>query len=333
MAKQTLEKNRKRGSETSPSEKEGIDLDSIAYFNNSFIPLRDANINIMTHAFQYGTGIFEGIRGYWNESEKQMYIFRMKEHYERLTNNCKILMLELDKSIDDLCKITVELMQKNKPSCDMYIRPNVFKAGTIIGPSLLNKNGKNPTSLSITTLPMGEYVDISKGLHVCVSSWTRVDDNALPPRGKIQGSYVNTALAKTDALLNGFDDAIVLSQDGHVSEGSAMNFFMVRDGKLVTTPVSENILEGVTRATIMELAEKEFGIKTEVRKIDRTELYVCDELFFSGTGAQVSPITRVDHRNVGNGKIGSVSKKLQDLYFDVVRGKNSKYKNWCTAVF
>ena len=313
--------------------KEGIDLDSIAYFNGKFISLRDANINIMTHAFQYGTGIFEGIRGYWNENEKQMYIFRMKEHYERLASNCKILMLELEKSPDELCKITVELMQKNKPACDMYIRPNIYKSGLLIGPSLLNKNGKNPTGFSITTMPMGEYVDISKGLHVCVSSWFRVEDNAIPPRGKIQGSYVNTAFAKTDALLNNFDDAIVLSGDGHVSEGSAMNLFMVRGGKLITTPVSENILEGVTRVTIIELAEKEFGIKTEIRKMDRTELYVCDELFFSGTGAQVSPITKVDHRDVGNGKIGPISKKLQDLYFDVVRGKKKEYKSWCTAVF
>lgn len=325
MAKQTLEKIM--------TPKEGIDLDSIAYFNGKFIPLRDVNINIMTHAFQYGTGVFEGIRSYWNESEKQMYIFRMKEHYERLVNNCKILMLEPYKSSDELCRITVELMQKNKPSCDMYIRPNVFKAGTIIGPSLLNKDRKNPTALSICTLPMGEYVDISKGLHVCVSSWTRVEDNAIPPRGKIQGSYVNTALAKSDALLCGFDDAIVLSSDGHVSEGSAMNLFLVRDGVLVTTPISENILEGVTRATIIEIAEKELGIKTEIRKIDRSELYICDELFFCGTGAQVSPITMVDHRTVGTGKIGTISKRLQDLYFDVVRGKDKRYRSWCTPVF
>lgn len=313
--------------------KEDIDLDSIAYFNDEFLHLREIKIPIMTHAFQYGTGVFEGIRGYWNENEKQMYIFRMSDHYERLINNCKILMLELDKTQEELCKITVELMQKNKPACDIYIRPNVFKSGIQIGPSLLNTQGKNPTSLSIYILPLGDYVDTSKGLHVCVSSWVRIEDNAIPPRGKIQGSYVNTALAKTDALLNGFDDAIMLSQDGHVSEGSAMNLFLVRDGVLVTTPVSENILEGITRLTIIELAKIELGIETEIRKIDRTELYTCDELFFCGTGAQVSPITKVDHRAVGNGKIGPISKKLQDLYFKVVRGQHPKYKHWCTSVF
>ena len=325
MVKQTLEKQ--------TVNKEDIDLDSIAYFDGKFLPLREVKIPIMTHAFQYGTGVFEGIRSYWNEDEKQMYIFKMKEHYERLKNNCKILMLELNKSVDELSSITLEIMQKNKPTCDMYIRPNVFKAGIVIGPSLLNKNSKNPTSLSIYAVPLGEYVDISKGLHVCVSSWVRAEDNAIPPRGKIQGSYVNTALAKTDALLNGFDDAIVLSQDGHVSEGSAMNLFLVRDGKLVTTPVSENILEGITRTTIIEIAKNECEIETEIRKIDRTELYICDEVFFCGTGAQVSPITKIDHREVGNGKVGLVSKKLQDLYFEVVRGKHSKYKKWCTAVF
>ena len=325
MSKQTLEKK--------TVAKEGIDLNSIAYFNDEFIPLKDASINIMTHAFQYGTGIFEGIRGYWNEDEKQMYIFRMKEHYERLTQNSKLLMLEPSKTIDELCEITVELMKKNKPDCDMYIRPNVYKAGIIVGPSLINKNGTNPTAISICTMPMGQYVDISKGLHVCVSSWTRVDDNAIPPRGKIQGSYVNTALAKTDALLNGFDDSIVLDSRGHVCEGSAMNLFMVRNGKLITTPVTSNILEGITRDTIIELASKELGIETEIREVDRTELYICDEVFFCGTGAQVSPITKIDHRNVGNGKVGTVSKKLQEIYFDTVKGKKSKYKKWCTAVF
>jgi len=324
MAKQVLEK--------SMAQKDGIDLGSIAYFNGKFLPLKDVNIPIMTHAFQYGTGIFEGIRSYWNADEKKMYIFRMKEHYKRLARNSKLLMLELDKSPEELCEITVEIMKRNKPQRDMYIRPNVFKSGVTIGPSLLNKDGKNPTSLSVYIVPLGEYVDISKGLHVCVSSWTRVEDNAIPPRGKIQGSYVNTALAKTDALLNGFDDAIVLSSDGHVSEGSAMNIFLVRKGKLVTTPVSENILEGITRDTIIELAEKEFGIKTEVRKIDRSELYVCDEAFFCGTGAQVSSITIIDHREIKDGKVGPVSKKLQDLYFKVVKGQHPKYKEWCTTI-
>ena len=325
MSKQTLEKK--------TVAKEGIDLNSIAYFNDEFILLKDASINIMTHAFQYGTGIFEGIRGYWNEDEKQMYIFRMKEHYERLTQNSKLLMLELDKTVDELCEITVELMKRNKPDCDMYIRPNVYKAGIIVGPSLINKNGTNPTALSICTMPMGQYVDISKGLHVCVSSWTRVDDNAIPPRGKIQGSYVNTAFAKTDALLNGFDDAIVLDSRGHVCEGSAMNLFMVRNGKLTTTPVTSNILEGITRDTVIELASKELGIETEIREVDRTELYICDEVFFCGTGAQVSPITKIDHRAIGNGNVGVISKKLQEIYFDTVKGKKSKYKKWCTAVF
>lgn len=325
MAEKTLEKKMVSN--------DSVALDSIAYFNGKFVPISEANINIMTHAFQYGTGIFEGIRGYWNDEEKQMYIFRMKEHYMRLTNNCKILMLELEKTPDELCKLTVDLMKKNKPSCDMYIRPNVFKAGLIIGPSLLNTNGRNPTALSIYTVPMGDYVDISKGLHVCVSSWTRLDDNALTPRGKIQGSYVNTAFAKTDALLNGFDDAIVLSQNGHVSEGSAMNLFMVRDGKLITPPVTSNILEGVTRDTIIQLAKNELELETEIREVDRTELYICDEVFFCGTGAQVSPIIKIDHRKVGNGQIGQISKKLQEIYFEVVRGRKHVYKNWLTPVF
>lgn len=324
MEKQTFEKV--------PSVRAGVDLNSTCYFNGKFILLREANINIATHAFQYGTGIFEGIRGYWNTEDKIMYVFKMKEHYERLKNNCKILMLELNKSTDELSNITTEIIKKNKPTTDIYIRPNVYKAGTIIGPSLLNTEGKNPTDLSIYILPLGDYIDTEKGLHVCVSSWVRLDDNAIPPRGKIQGSYVNTALAKTDASLNGFDDAIVLTKEGHVSEGSAMNLFIVREGKLITTPVSDNILEGITRTTIIELVQKELGIEVEIRNVDRTELYTCDEAFFCGTGAQVSPIIKIDHRNVGDGKIGETSKKLQELYFDVVRGKKKEYRKWCTAV-
>ena len=324
MSKQVLEKK--------VVAKEGIDLNSIAYFNNEFVPLKEANINIMTHAFQYGTGIFEGIRGYWNENEKQIYIFRLKEHYERLKSNCKLIMLELNKSVDEMCDLTVQLLQKNKPTCDVYIRPNVYKAGIIIGPSLINKGGKNPTAFSITMLPLGDYLDTEKGLNVCVSSWTRLDDNAIPPRGKIQGSYVNTALSKTDAVLSGYDDAIVLSRDGHVAEGSAMNLFIVRGGKIITPLLTDNILEGITRESIIELAKKELNLEVEERSIDRTELYVCDEAFFCGTGAQVSHIASIDHRQIGSGKAGQISKKLQELYFDVVRGKNKKYRHWCTSV-
>lgn len=324
MSKQVLEKT--------VVAKEGIDLDSIAYFSGKFMPLREANINIMTHAFQYGTGVFEGIRGYWNQDEKQMYIFRLREHYERLANSSKLLILELDKSIDELCDITVELMKKNKPTCDMYIRPNVYKSGIIVGPSLLNKAGSNPTALSICTMPMGEYLNLEKGLNICVSGWRRIDDNAIPARGKIQGSYVNASLAKTDAVLSGYDDAIVLSSDGHVSEGSAMNIFIIREGKLITSPVTDNILEGITRASVIELAKNELKLETVIRQIDRTELYICDEAFFCGTGAQVSPITTIDHRTVGNGKVGAISKKLQQIYFDVVRGKRKEYSKWLTKV-
>lgn len=302
------------------------------FFNDKFIPEEEAVISIKTHAFQYGTGIFEGIRAYWNEDEMKIYIFRMKEHYERLLQNAKIIMLECNKNASQLCDITVELLKLNKPTEDTYIRPNLFKGGATIGPSLLNKNGGNPTTLSIYAIPLGNYVDTEKGLHACVSSWTRVDDNAIPPRGKIQGSYVNTALAKTDALLSGFDDSIVLSSDGHVSEGSAMNLFIVRDGKLITSNISDNILEGITKNTIIELAKNELNIETVERKIDRTELYIADEAFFCGTGAQVSPITKIDHRNIGDGKIGKISRKLQEIYFDVVKGKNKKYKHWCTEV-
>lgn len=324
MTKETLEKQ--------SNTKEEKPLDSVIYFNGEFIPESEAKISIKTHAFQYGTGIFEGIRAYWNSDEKKILIFRMKEHYERLLRNAKILMLETDKTADELCKITVELIKKNKPATDTYIRPNLFKGGVTIGPSLINKENKNPTFLTIYSIPLGDYVDIEKGLHVCVSSWVRVEDNALPPRGKIQGSYVNTALAKTDALFSGYDDAIVLTSDGHIAEGSAMNLFIIKNNKLITSNVSDNILEGITRDTIIEISKNELGLETLERKIDRTELYTCDEAFFCGTGAQVSPITMIDNRQIGDGKVGKISKRIQDLYFDVVKGKNKKYSSWCTVL-
>lgn len=325
MSKQTIEKK-------DTQVKEGRALESTIYFNGKFVPESEAVISIKTHAFQYGTGIFEGIRAYWNDAEKKIYVFKMKEHYERMLKNAKILMLESPKSVDELCNLTIELLKKNQPTEDTYIRPNIYKSGTTIGPSLINKDGNNPAGLSIYTISLGNYVDISKGLHVCVSSWKRLDDNALPPRGKIQGSYVNAALAKSDAVLSGYDDAIVLTHDGHITEGSAMNLFLIRDGKLITSTVADNILEGITRDTIITLAKEELGIETVERKIDRSELYIADELFFCGTGAQVSPITKVDNREIGNGQIGEVSKKLQDIYFKVVRGENKKYTNWLTPV-
>jgi len=299
------------------------------FMDGEFVAYENAKISVRTHAFLYGTSVFEGIRAYWNEEEKQMYAFRMKEHYERLRNSAKIMIMDTKYSIQEMCDITIDLLKKNAHKSDAYIRPTLYKSAEVVGPKLIN----NPDSFLIFTTPLGQYIDISKGLSVCVSSWRRNDDNAIPPRAKVSGSYANTALIATDAVRAGFDDAIVLDQIGQVTEGSAMNLYLVENGKLVTTKQTDNILIGVTRNTVKELAEKEFGIEVIEREIDRTELYIADEAFYCGTGAQISPITSIDHRNLGDGNIGPITAKLQKLYFDVVKGKVAKYKHWCTPVY
>ncbi len=299
------------------------------YMDGEFVKAEEAVIPVRNHAFLYGTSVFEGIRAYYNQEEDQMYIFRMKEHFERLINSCKIMRMEAGKTVDELCKIAKETFQKNNYHTDAYMRPQVYKSALKIGPCLLD----NKDSLLMFTITLGDYCDLEKGLRVCVSSWKRSDDNAIPPRAKISGCYANTALIVSDAKAAGFNDAIVLGPDGHVTEGSAMNLFLVQNGKLITSNITDNILIGVTRNTVIELAKEEFGIETEQRPIDRTELYISDEAFYCGTGAQISPITEIDNRNVGDGKIGSISKKIQKLYFDVVKGKVEKYKKWCTPVY
>ncbi|MFN8655979.1 MAG: branched-chain amino acid transaminase [Candidatus Obscuribacterales bacterium] len=300
-----------------------------AFFKGNFVPLEEANVNIMCSAFMYGTAVFEGIRGYYNKDHDEMYVFRLREHFERMMDSMKIMHLEVKYSVDELCRLTVELLRKNAPKGDTYIRPAAYKAGVRIGPSLEN----NPTEFCMFTVGFGDYFHGAGGLKVQVSSWRRVEDNAIPARAKIVGAYANTALAKTDAILAGFDECIVLSENGHVSEGSAMNLFMVKRGHLITTPISENILEGITRASIMEFAEAELGLKTVTRTIDRSELYTADELFFCGTGAQIAPIIEVDKRPVGTGKAGEISTKITDLYLDICKGKVPKYSKWLTPVY
>lgn len=301
--------------------------ETYVYLNGKFVPDKDAVISVRTHALNYGTSVFEGIRGYWNETESRVYIFRMKEHYERMGRSCRIMFMNMPHSPDEYCDLTIKLIKMNTLKTDTYIRPIVYKSSYNISPALLN----NPDGTTIFTAPLGQYVDIHKGLHVCVSSWKRLTDNVIPPRGKIGGSYCNAALVVSEAKKSGFDEAITLTNDEKIGEGSAMNLFIVRNGKLVTSTVTDDILEGITRDTIIHMAN-ELNIPVETRRIDRSELYICEEAFFCGTGAQVSPVTMVDHRPIADGNIGPISKKLQDLYFEIVRGKVVKYKHWCTPV-
>lgn len=301
----------------------------ILFMNGEFIPAERGVISVRTHGFAYGTGCFEGIRGYWNKEDQQIYLFRLREHYERLLRSAKILRMELPYTIDQLVEISIELIRRNDQREDVYLRPVVYKADEIIGVRLHNLTDH----YILTSEPMGNYVEIG-GLRCGVSSWRRIDDNALPARAKICGSYVNAAFAKTEALQNGFDEAIMLTHEGHVAEGSAENIFVLINGELITPPPSENILLGITRDTVIKIAQRELGLITRERQIDRTELYIADEIFLCGTGAQIAPVIEVDRRPVGTGKVGPIGQKLQDLYFDIVRGKHPEYsKQWCTPVY
>lgn len=300
-----------------------------AFFKGQIVPIEEAKVSIMTHGLNYGTGCFEGIRAYWNAEEEQLYLFRTKEHYERFHRSCRILRIDMPYTVEELNMFTVQLLHREGYRRDVYIRPLAFKADELIGVRLHNLTDE----FAMFAVPFGRYIEKEEGAHVCISSWRRVDDNAAPARAKITGGYINSAFAKTDAVLSGYDEGLVLTQTGHISEGSAENFFMVRNGHLITPPVTSNILEGVTRDTIIELAEEELGLRTIQRSIDRSEIYICEEAFLCGTGVQIAAITQVEHRPIGTGVIGPVVTRLRELYFDVVKGKNPRYRHWCTPVY
>jgi branched-chain amino acid aminotransferase len=300
-----------------------------AFFEGQIVPIEEAKISIMTHGFNYGTGCFEGIRAYWNQEEEQLYLFRLAEHYERFLRSCRILRIDLPYSVEELNQITLDLLRREDYRADVYIRPLAYKADEVIGVRLHDLRD----GFAMFAVPFGRYLEKEEGAHVCISSWRRVDDNATPARAKITGAYINSALSKTDAILGGYDEALVLSESGHISEGSAENFFMMRDGCLITPPVTSNILEGITRDTIIQLAAEEMGLCTVERPIDRSEVYICDEAFLTGTGVQVAAITQVEHRPIGSGSIGPVVSRLREIYFQVVRGEHPKYRHWCTPVY
>lgn len=300
-----------------------------AYFNGDFVPVSEAKISIMAHAFNYGTGCFEGIRGNWNAEEEQLYIFRLKEHYERLTRSGKILRIKLPHEVDKLCQITVELVRRSGYREDMYVRPIAYKGQAVVGVRLHGVED----AFSIFTVPFGNYLDVSNGIRCGTVGWRRVDDCAIPARAKVTGIYINSALAKTEAIENGYDEAIMLTNAGFVSEGSGENIFLVVDGALVTPAQSESILVGITRDTVMQLAREELGIRTIERQVAKSELYTAQEVFMTGTAAHITPVLEVDRRKVGDGAIGPVTKKLMELYFDVIKGRNKKYIEWCTPVY
>ncbi len=301
--------------------------DLICYFEGDYMPMREAKVSVMTHAFLYGTATFEGIRAYWNGEAGRLYVLKLREHVERIRQSCRILMIDPVPSVDELGGLIVETVRRNGFREDAYIRPSFYKSTRAIGVRLHDLEHE----LYIVALPFGNYVDTEHGLRIMTSSWRRNADEAIPARGKIVGGYVNMAFQKSEAELNGFDEALVLTADGHINEASAANLFIVRDGVALTPPVSDDLLEGVTRKAILEILANE-GIPHEIRSIDRSEIYVADEALLCGTGVQVSPVIEVDHRPVGSGSIGPIARLVRDRYFDAVRGRLPEYAHWLTPI-
>ena len=306
-----------------------MNLPKFAYFKGRIVPYSEAKVGVLTHTLNYGTGAFGGIRGYWNSDAEELYVFRIRDHYRRFLDSARLLCMTVPDTVDGLAQVTLDLLRSENHRTDCYIRPLAYFADETIGVRLHNLHPE----ISIVSFPYGPYVPNEEDLHASISSWMRVDDNVIPPRGKIVGSYVNSALAKTDAHRAGYDEAIVLNHNGHVSEGSAENLFMIRNGVAITSTITDNILEGITRRTMAQLLRAELGVEVVERVIDRSELYLAEEAFFCGTGVQMAAITQIDHRPVGTGKIGPITAQLRRLYFDVVRGRVPKYIDWCTPVY
>jgi branched-chain amino acid aminotransferase len=295
-----------------------------AYFQGKIVPLSEAKIGVMTHAFNYGTAVFEGIRGNWNPDDQTTYLFRLREHFERLGQSSKILTLQMHQTVDQLCELAVELVERSGFTEDVYLRPMVYLSSEQLGVRLHNL--ESDTLIFLTPFPA--YLPEVARCHT--STWRRVQDTGIPPRAKVTGIYVNSALAKTEANANGFDEAIMLNENGHVSEGSGENIFMVRNGKLITPTPADNVLEGITARSVIELATNELGVEFVQREIDRTELYIADEVFMTGTAAHLTPVVEVDRRSVGTGRPGPITSKLSELFYDCIRGKSEKYQHWCT---
>ncbi len=300
-----------------------------SFFEGKIVPTNEAKVSVKTHALQYGTGCFGGIRGYWNSEKEQLYLFRLRDHYLRLMNSAKILMMKPRYSVDELMDITIDLVRKNQWKQGIYIRPFLYKDELSLSPRLHNVSD----DITIYTLPLDDYLDVNKGLKCRISSWTRLSDKMIPTRAKASGGYLNSALAKSEVLMEGFDEAIFLDDAGNISEGSAENIFIVRDNQLITPPLTASILEGITRRTIIDLAENEMGLKVIERGFNRTELYIADEVFFCGTGVQVAWIKEIDHRIIGQGVIGKHTKAIQDRYFNIVNGNDSAHENWLSPVY
>ncbi len=298
-----------------------------AFFEGDFVPSDQAKVNIATHALQYGTGCFGGIRGYVDRDGTTINIFRLRDHTQRLLQSARLLRANVPYDADDIAGIVTDLIRKNAPRQNVYIRPFIYKAELALTPRLAGLRD----ALAIYMIELDDYLDLSAPVRLMVSSWQRIEDNIIPSRGKVTGAYINSSLAKDQASDAGYDDAIMLNRDGKIAEASGANIFIVRHGTLITPPVTEDILEGITRRSLVEFA-RDAGIPVAERSIDRSELYIADEAFLCGTGVQIAAIGSIDGRPIGDGKLGPVTSQLQSIYFSLVRGDDSPYRHYLTQV-
>ncbi len=302
---------------------------ALAFFRGEVVPIEEAKVSIMTHALHYGTAVFEGVRGNWNEEQGKIFIFRLREHYERMLQGCRIMMMDLPYSADELCEITVDLVQQCGYAQDVYIRPITYKSEELVANLRLHQLSSD---FAVIVVPFGAYIETDGAIKCCTSSWRRLEDTNIPPRVKISGTYVNSILAKTEATLAGFDEGILLNQNGTVSEGTGENLFTVSNGVINTPPIGDNNLTGITRDSVFQLAKNELGVDIVERHLYRSELYLADELFLTGTAAHVTAVGSVDNRPIGDGDVGPTTRSIQELYADVIKGNNPDYLHWCTAV-
>jgi branched-chain amino acid aminotransferase len=306
-----------------------IVLPELAFFRGRVVPYGDVRLGLLTHALNYGTAVFGGLRAFWNEEEKELFVFRPLDHFRRFLDSARLLRMELTHSPDELWSGLRELLRRQGTRTDCYIRALAFYGDETLGVRL---HGLHP-EVGIVALPFSHFVPNEENAHAGISSWQRISDNVLPARGKIAGGYVNSALAKSDAQLAGFDEALVLNDDGHVCEGSVENLFVVRNGVVVTPPVTQDILEGITRRTVIQLLREDLRVEVVERPIDRTEIYLAEEVFLTGTGVQTVAVTRVDHRPIGSGRMGEITRRLRPALAEVVRGRDPRHRGWCAAVY
>lgn len=300
-----------------------------AYIRKKTCKIGEANVPIQCKAIQYGIGCFSGIRGFWNAKKKNLFIFRLDDHFDRLQESAKILGMKLQYNYPQFKKIIIDLIKKNKVKEDVYIRPTLYSASTKLTPRFDNEDD----DLAVYMISLKEYFHAANGLSVCVSSWRRFDDDSFSVKAKMTGAYASSGLAKTDAIKNGFDEPIFLNRDGKVCEASGANIFGVKDGVVWTPPLASNILNGITRRSILDLFKNEMKVTVREENFDRSMLYTFDELFLSGTAAKISFVRAVDNRIIGSGKIGPITKELQEVYDRAALSELDNYQKWTTAIY